>query len=87
MLNSSRWPVERVLFAVAGTVTLVSAMLTFAVSEWFRQLTAFVGVNQWLYVTAGGRPASIGLRRARRLRSAIYESGNSSPMRAKEVNA
>jgi hypothetical protein len=68
-----RWPLERVLFALAGTVTLLSAVLAVAVSNWFLLLTAFVGVNQWLYVVVGACPASIVLRRACRLRSAIYE--------------
>jgi hypothetical protein len=44
----SAWPLERVLFALAGTVVLVSALL------------------------AGACPASLILRRACRLRSAIY---------------
>ncbi len=67
-----RWPLERVLFAMAGTVTLISAALAATVSPWFLLLTAFVGVNQWLDVLAGACPASIVLRRACRLRSAIY---------------
>jgi hypothetical protein len=67
-----RWPLERVLFALAGTMTLLSAGLAAIVSPWFLLLTAFVGVNQWLYVVVGACPASIVLRRACRLRSAIY---------------
>ena len=35
---------------MAGTVTLLSALLAAVVSPWFLLLTAFVGVNQWLYV-------------------------------------
>ena len=66
------WPLERVLFALAGTVTLVSAALAATVSPWFLLLTAFVGVNQWLYVVAGACPASLVLRRACGLRSAVY---------------
>jgi hypothetical protein len=31
----SAWPLERVLFALAGTVVLVSALLAAAVSPWF----------------------------------------------------
>lgn len=58
------WPLERVLFAMAGTVTLASAALAATVSPWFLLLTAFVGVNQLLYVTAGDCPASIVLKRA-----------------------
>ncbi len=68
----ARWPLERVLFALAGSVTLVSALLAATVSPWFLLLTAFVGVNQWLYVLAGACPASVVLRRACHLRSAIY---------------
>jgi hypothetical protein len=66
------WPLERVLFALAGTVTLVSVLLAATVSIWFLLLTAFVGVNQWLYVAAGACPASIVLSRLFRLRSAVY---------------
>jgi hypothetical protein len=58
------WPVERVLFALAGSVTLASAALAAAVSPWFLLLTVFVGVNQWLFVTLGGCPASLVLERA-----------------------
>ena len=85
-MNTERaWPLERVLFALAGTVTLVSAGLAASVSKWFLLLTAFVGVNQWLYEVVGACPASIVLRRACRLRSAIYYHGDSSPAKAKEV--
>jgi hypothetical protein len=55
----ARWPLERVLFALAGTVTLTSALLAATVSPWFLLLTTFVGVNQWLYVLVGGCPASL----------------------------
>ena len=58
-----RWPLERVLFALAGTMTLLSATLAATVSPWFLLLTAFVGINQWLYVTLGACPASIVLGR------------------------
>jgi hypothetical protein len=57
------WPLERVLFALAGTMTLLSALLAAVVSPWFLLLTAFVGVNQWLYVTFGACPASLVLSR------------------------
>ena len=60
---NNRWPLERVLFALAGTVTLTSALLATLVSPWFLLLTAFVGVNQWLYVTVGACPASLVLQR------------------------
>jgi hypothetical protein len=68
------WPLERVLFALAGTMTLLAAALAALVSPWFLLLAVFVGVNQWLYVLVGACPASIVLRRALHLRSAIYEN-------------
>lgn len=60
---SPRWPLERVLFAMAGTVTLLGAGLSALVSPWFLLLVAFVGINQWLYVTVRNCPASLVLRR------------------------
>jgi hypothetical protein len=71
-VRGTGWPLERVLFAMAGTVTLLSALMAAAVSPWFLLLTAFVGVNQWLYVTAGACPASLILGRAFGLRSSLY---------------
>ena len=52
------------LFALAGSVTLASVALVVLVSPWFLLLTAFVGVNQWLYVLVGACPASLVLKRA-----------------------
>ncbi len=66
------WPLERVLFALAGTVTLLSAALAAFASPWFLLLTAFVGVNQWLYVAAGACPASLLLTRLFGLRAAAH---------------
>lgn len=40
-LQPSRWPTTRILFALAGTVTLLSLLLTLTVSPWFLLLTAF----------------------------------------------
>jgi hypothetical protein len=70
--RTAGWPLERVLFALAGTMTLFSAALAALVSPWFLLLTAFVGVNQWLYVLAGACPASLVLRRLFSLRSVVY---------------
>jgi hypothetical protein len=66
------WPLERALFARAGTVTLTSARLAATVSLWLLLLTAFVGVSQWLYVVFGACPASTVLSRAFALRSVVY---------------
>jgi hypothetical protein len=74
---TSDWPLERVLFALAGTVTLLSAAMAAIVSPWFLLLTAFVGVSQWLYVVVHACPASIVLRRACGLRSVVYSDRES----------
>lgn len=70
--ESSGWPLERVLFALAGSVVLLSVLLTALISTWFLLLTAFVGVNLWLYVLFGACPASLVIKRLFGLRSAIY---------------
>lgn len=57
------WPLERILFALAGTMTLIAVILAAAVSPWFLLLAGFVGVNQWLYVALGACPASLVLAR------------------------
>ncbi len=57
------WPLERVLFALAGTLTLSNAALAALVSPWFLLLAAFVGLNQWLFAGTGACPASIALER------------------------
>mgnify|MGYP002777357816 FL=1 len=62
-MSPVRWPLERALFAIAGTAVLASVLLAVLVSPWFLLLTAFVGVNQWLYVVAGDCPMSLLLRR------------------------
>jgi hypothetical protein len=62
-LTDDRWPLERILFALAGTMTLLGTALAAIASPWFLLLPAFVGVNQWLYVLAGACPASLILER------------------------
>jgi hypothetical protein len=69
------WPLERVLFALAGTVVLLSALLAAVVSPWFLLLAAFAGINQWLYVLIGACPASVMIGRVFGLRSALYSPG------------
>ena len=58
------WPLERLLFALAGSLTLLSVLLTVLVSPWLLLLAAFVGLNQWLFVAVGACPASLLLERA-----------------------
>jgi hypothetical protein len=57
------WPLERVLFALAGSMTLLGVLLSFLVSPWFLLLVAFVALNQWLFVAVGACPASLLLER------------------------
>jgi hypothetical protein len=61
--RAPRWTLERVLFALAATMTLASVTLALLISRWFLLLTAFVGVSQWMYVVLGDCPASLVLRR------------------------
>ena len=56
-------PLERILFALAGSMTLLSVLLAALVSPWFLLLAVFVGLNQWLFVSVGFCPASLVLER------------------------
>lgn len=80
-MRSAGWPMERVLFALAGTVGLVGAALAALVSPWFLLLAAFVAVNQWLYVLLGVCGASYLLSRALGLRSTLYPSATTESLR------
>lgn len=57
------WPLERILFGLAGTVTLVSIALAATKSPWWLLLTAFAGVNQLAFAVFGDCVASLVLRR------------------------
>lgn len=70
MTTSRTWPLERVLFLLAGTMTGLSALLAATVSEWFLLLTGFVALNQLLFVTVGNCPSSWLLRRYAGLKGA-----------------
>jgi hypothetical protein len=67
----TRPPLELVLFAMAGTVTLLSVLLAVLVSPWFLLLTAFVGVSELLFVVAGDCPSSLVLRKVFHLERAV----------------
>lgn len=64
------WPLERILFALAGSVLLLSIALTLLVSEWFLLLTAFVALNQLLFASLGACGASLLITRTTGVRSA-----------------
>jgi hypothetical protein len=68
----SNWPLERALFLMAGTMTILSAILAAVFSPWFLLLTGFTGVSQLLFVTVGACPASLVLSRTLGLKSACY---------------
>lgn len=70
--RASVWPLERVLFAMAGTMTALSAVLSAVVSPWFLILTGFVATSQLLYATVGACPASLVLKRLTNLKSVVY---------------
>ncbi len=62
-MSCSSLSLERVLFALAGSMVLLATALAVVVSPWWLLLVAFVGVNQWLYVLVGNCPASLVLGR------------------------
>ncbi|CUR59850.1 A33Mdanese-related sulfurtransferase (fragment) [metagenome] len=53
---------DRAVFALAGTMTLISALLAALVSPWWLLLTAFVGLNL-AQSAVTGCPAATILRR------------------------
>jgi hypothetical protein len=57
------WPLERVLFALAGTVILLTVLLAATVSPWWLLLGAFAGANQLAFAAFGDCVASLVLRR------------------------
>jgi hypothetical protein len=69
---AERWPLERVLFAIAGSFTLIAAALSALVSPWWLLFAAYVGINQWIYAVVGFCPSSALMRRTCGLRSAIF---------------
>ena len=61
--GDSRWPVQRILFLLAGAVTLTGVVLGVYVSSWLLLLPILTGLNQLLFVAAGWCPMSLLLRR------------------------
>jgi hypothetical protein len=53
------WPLERLPFARAGSLTLLSVILALLANPWFLLRAAFVALNQWLFVAVGACPASL----------------------------
>lgn len=65
------WPLERVLFTMAGSFTLASVILAVFVTPWFLAFTAFVALNQLLYAWLGACGTSLMLRKWTPLKPAI----------------
>ena len=63
------WPLERILFALAGVVTGLSGLLSALVSPWFLLLTGFVSLNLLLFASVGDCGASLILRHGFGVRS------------------
>ena len=57
------WPLQRILFLLAGTVTLLGVLATLAFSRWFLLIPAVVGANQLLMVATDWCPMSLLLTR------------------------
>jgi hypothetical protein len=62
-VTTRRWPLQRILFLMAGMVTLTGVLLGLIVSQWFLLLPALAGANQLLMVVAGWCPMSLVLTR------------------------
>lgn len=60
---SGSWPLNRILFLLAGSVTLTGVLLAATVSPWFLVLPAIAGANQLLMVATGRCPMSMLLTR------------------------
>ncbi|KFI30708.1 YgaP family membrane protein [Paenirhodobacter enshiensis] len=51
--------IDRAVLAIAGTMVLLSIVLTLWISQWFLLLTAFVGLNLLQSAFTGFCPAAI----------------------------
>lgn len=58
---------ERVLFALAGSITLASVVLALLVNPWFLVAAVFAATNRWLVALSGNCPASLASLASRRL--------------------
>ncbi|HEY5283548.1 MAG TPA: DUF2892 domain-containing protein [Polyangia bacterium] len=56
--------VDRIVFAVAGTLVLLSVLLTLTVSTWFLAIAGFVGTNMLQSAFTKFCPLAVILRRA-----------------------
>ena len=73
--------VDRGVLAVAGTVVLVSILLTIGFSSWWLLLTVFVGLNLLQSSITGFCPAAIILERAGVRSGCAFESHDRGALR------
>jgi Inner membrane protein YgaP-like, transmembrane domain len=57
--RAGAWPLERILFLLAGSATGLSALLAALVSPWFLLLTGFVALNQLAFASVRHCGASL----------------------------
>ncbi len=53
MAKTNRWYLERIIWVIAGTLTLGSSILAWFVSKYWLILTALVGVNLLIFGFTG----------------------------------
>ena len=71
---NGRWPLERILFSLAGVVILTTIVLAVTVSQWFLVPTTYVGISQLLYARFGFCTTSLLLTRFTNARPASAEA-------------
>ncbi|WP_425460293.1 YgaP family membrane protein [Leptospira fletcheri] len=62
MTNSKKWHLERLLFLIAGSFSLVGLAVGFFISPWGYALNLLVAVNMILNATVGFCPMAIPLK-------------------------
>jgi hypothetical protein len=58
LLKTDSWYVERILFLMAGTMILLSVLLVLVHSIYWLILTAFVGLNLFVFAITGFCPSA-----------------------------
>ncbi|MEO6116479.1 MAG: YgaP-like transmembrane domain [Pseudolysinimonas sp.] len=61
--SNAGWPLQRILFLLAGVVTLTGVVLGVLVSPWFLALSVLTGLNQLIFAAVGWCPMSLLLGR------------------------
>lgn len=64
--------IDRIIFAVAGTLVLLGLVLGLVVSSWFFVVTGFVGINLLQSAFTGFCPLAVLLRKAGMPESACF---------------